>query len=361
MFRFILSVFIFLFSFNFLFAANESEIKKLINDYKKNVKGAQISIISKTFNTGSNKYNAFILSSYNLNDENSYYQYDYKNTTVYICSADNDILSNCKNINLYKLRIMNEDTAIAVSKNYITFEINGGDMKYYLTLKEKNGEFYLHKFTRAYYLNEFSGDKEIVDQLSSDEASNNYKIKMEDITFEDLMPVKMPVLLLKDYPALKYDIYDAVSSYEGDNINSKTAEFKVGSKSFTAIALTSSYMDYQLPSHTDSWCQSTGSIAFICDGTGKNISNCRKGGFNTSATCGSAYIVTKDEYITFETSGQNRRGIETYNYTTYRYINGDFYLHKDSTLEHDVDDEETAGETTIHYSAKGKYDTLFAN
>ena len=102
MFRFILSVFILLFSFNFLFAANESEIKKLINDYKKNVKGAQISIISKTFNTGSNKYNAFILSSYNLNDEDSYYQYDYKNTTVYICSSNNNTLSNCKNINLYK-------------------------------------------------------------------------------------------------------------------------------------------------------------------------------------------------------------------------------------------------------------------
>lgn len=38
MFRFILSVFILLFSFNFLFAANESEIKKLINDYKKMLK-----------------------------------------------------------------------------------------------------------------------------------------------------------------------------------------------------------------------------------------------------------------------------------------------------------------------------------
>lgn len=361
MFRFILSVFIFLFSFNFLFAANESEIKKLINDYKKNIDGAQISIISKTFNTGLKEYNAFILSSYNLNDEDSYYQYDYKNTTVYICSSNNNTLSNCKNINLYKLRKMNDDTVIAVSKNYITFEINGGDMKYYLTLKEKNGEFYLHKFTRAYLLIEFSRDEEIVDQLSSDEAAKNYIIKIEDVTFEDLMPEKMPVSLLKDYPALKYDIYDAVSSYEGDNINSETAEFKVGNKSFTAIALTSSYMDYQLPSHTDSWCQSTGSIAFICDGTGKNISNCRKGGFTTYASCGGASIVTKDGYITFETSGQNRHGIETYNYTTYRYVNGDFYLHKDSTVEHDVHDEETDGETTIHYSAKGKYNTLFAN
>ena len=107
MFRFILSVFILLFSFNFLFAANESEIKKLINDYKKNVKGAQISIISKTFNTGSNKYNAFILSSYNLNDEDSYYEETaeivFKSILYYVLFTDGETktLNRCKEIAKY--------------------------------------------------------------------------------------------------------------------------------------------------------------------------------------------------------------------------------------------------------------------
>lgn len=362
--RFILSIFIFLFSFNFLFAASESEIKKLINDYKKNVEGAKISVISKTFSTGGKEYNAFILSSYNANknaDVYPYHPYEYKNTTIYICSTKDSIISKCQSINLYKLRTSENNAAVTVNKNYITFEISNDFLKYYLTLKEKNGEFYLHKLTSASTIPEFGGDKGIVLQYTSDDAAKNYKIKMENITFEYLMPEKMPISVLKDYPSLKNDIYDAVSSFEGDNVNTETTEFKLGNKEFTAIAVTSSYADYQLPSHTDSWCSSTGSTAFICDGTGKKISNCRKGSFNTSATCGSASIVTKDEYITFETSGQDRYGIETYNYTTYRYINGDFYLHKSSTVEHNVEDEETDGETTFHYNAKGKYDTLFAN
>ena len=362
--KFILSIFIFLFSFNFLVAASESEIKKLINDYKKNVEGTKISVISKTFNTGDTEYNAFILSSYDANknaDVYPYHPYEYKNTTVYICNTKDSILSKCQSINLYKLRTSEKDAAVTVNKNYITFEISNDFLKYYLILKEKNGEFYLHKFTSASTIPEFSEDKEIVLQYTSDEAAKNYKIKMQDITFEDLMPEKMPVSILKDYPSLKNDIYEIISSFEGDNVNTTSTEFKIAGKEFTAIAVTSSYADYQLPSHTDSWCSSTGNAAFICDGTGKKITNCRKGSFNTSSTRGSASIVTKDEYITFETSGQNRHGIETYNYTTYRYINGGFYLHKDSTVEHYVEDEETDGETTIHYNAKGKYNTLFAN
>lgn len=197
--------------------------------------------------------------------------------------------------------------------------------------------------------------------LSTEGVSKSFKIKMEDITIADLIPSRIPTTLINKYPALKDSISRAVSGFEGDNLNETITEFKIGNKAFTAIALTSSYSDTQLLSSTSSWCISAGSIAFLCDGTGKNISNCRKGGFNTGSTCGSASIVTKDGYITFETQGQNRHGIETYNYTTYRYINGDFYLHKNSTVEHDVEDEQTNGETTVHYNAKGKYDTLFAN
>lgn len=361
--RFILSFLMILSSFSFLYAANGNEAVKLINEYKNTVEGDKISVISKSFTTGQKKYSAFILSSYNDNnneDTYPYNPYDFKNTRVFICN-DDATLSKCQSINLYKIRTKEDDTAISVSKNYITFELATEDnTKYYLTLKEKNGEFYLHKFTSSYILNEVSGDKDIVNQYTSDDTAKSYKIKMKDITIEDLIPEKISSTLTKKYPALENDIYNAVTSFAGDNIDTQTAEFKIGSKEFTAIALTSSYSEYQLPSHTDSWCSSTGNIAFICDGTGKNISNCRKGMFNTDAACGSASIVTKDEYITFETDGQNRHGKETYNYTTYRYINGDFYLHKSSTVEHYVEDEETNGETTVHYSAKGKYNILFA-
>lgn len=354
MFRLLLSVFIFLFSFNFLFA--QDTVESIIDKYEAEFKNYSTSFITKSFNINQKQYTAIYISSYKegfSKIENTSY---IKNTnyTAYICESNNNKLSKCKKLNLYRLGSFVPLYDISISGRYITFK--SGD--YYLTLKEKNGEFYLHKFTTL--LHDENGE-EYGELLSSEDASKNFKIKMEDITIADLIPSRIPANLINNYPSLKNNIYRAVSDFEGYNVNTNTAEFKIGNKEFTAIALTSNYSDTQLISSTSSWCIPAGSTAFICDGTGKKISNCRKGSFNTSATCGSASIVTKDEYITFETSGQDRHGIETYNYTTYRYINGDFYLHKSSTVEHNVEDEETDGETTFHYNAKGKYDTLFAN
>lgn len=350
--RFILSIFIFLFSFNFLYA--EDSVESLIEKYKKEYKNNTIKFVDKNFNINSKQYVAIYISSYNnvpYKDGESYI--DNMNYTTYICDSNNTTLSKCKKLNLYELGSFGGPYNISVSGRYITFE--SGD--YFLTLKEKNSEFYLHKLTRLMTGEDGNDYGEL---LSTEDVSKSFKIKMEDITIADLIPSRMPTTLINKYPSLKDSISRAVSGFEGDNLNETITEFKIGNKAFTAIALTSSYSDTQLLSSTSSWCISAGSIAFICDGTGKNISNCRKGGFNTGSTCGSASIVTKDGYITFETQGQNRHGIETYNYTTYRYINGDFYLHKNSTVEHDVEDEQTNGETTVHYNAKGKYDTLFA-
>ena len=351
--RFILSFFIFLLSFIFSYA--EDSVESIIEKYKKEYKNNTIKFVDKNFNINSKQYVAIYISSYNnvpYKDGESYI--DNMNYTAYICDSNNTTLSKCKKLNLYELGSFEGPYNISVSGRYITFE--SGD--YFLTLKEKNSEFYLHKFTRL-----MTGEdgNDFGELLSTEGVSKSFKIKMEDITIADLIPSRIPTTLINKYPALKDSISRAVSGFEGDNLNETITEFKIGNKAFTAIALTSSYSDTQLLSSTSSWCISAGSIAFLCDGTGKNISNCRKGGFNTGSTCGSASIVTKNGYITFETQGQNRHGIETYNYTTYRYINGDFYLHKNSTVEHDVEDEQTNGETTVHYNAKGKYDTLFAN
>lgn len=347
--RFILPFFIILFSFNLSYAEEQYDYTKIIDDYKKNIEGKKFSITSKTFSINSKEYSAFMLSSYNTVGNENYY----KNTTVYICNSNNSKLSNCKSLNLYKLRTADNAT-IAVSKNYITFEMpTEYYSKYYLTLKENNGEFYLHKLTRSLY-------EEQAELLSNESVSKSFKIKMEDITMADLMPSRIPTALIKSYPSLKNKIYCAVSSFDGNGIDTAVSEFKIDKKDFTAIAIVSNYISGQAYSNTSGgWMVPAGDATFICDGIGKNISNCREGGTRIGPS-EDLSIATKNGYITFETSYQNGPGYGTKTYLTFRYINGNFYHHKYAESHNDYHSgfDET---TYIFYDANGKYNILFTD
>ena len=286
--RFILSFFIFLFSFNFLYAEEQYDSTKIIDDYKKNMEGKKFSITSKTFRINSKEYSAFMLSSYDTVGKENYY----KNTTVYICNSSNSKLSNCKSLNIYRLRTADNAT-IAVSKNYITFEMpTEYYSKHYLTLKENNGEFYLHKLTRSLY-------EEQPELLSNENVSKSFKIKMEDITIADLMPSRIPTPLINKYPSLKNNIYNAVSGFDGNAIDTAVSEFKIDKKDFTAIAIVANYNSGQAYSNTSGgWMVPAGDVTFICDGLGNNISNCRKGG-TLIGPSEVLSIATKNGYITF--------------------------------------------------------------
>lgn len=346
--RFILSFFIFLFSFNFLYAEEQYDSIKIIDDYKKNMEGKKFSITSKTFRINSKEYSAFVLSSYDTVGKENYY----KNTTVYICNSSNSKLSNCKSLNIYRLRTADNAT-IAVSKNYITFEMpTEYYSKHYLTLKENNGEFYLHKLTRSLY-------EEQPELLSNENVSKSFKIKMEDIAIADLMPSRIPTPLINKYPSLKNNIYNAVSGFDGNAIDTAVSEFKIDKKDFTAIAIVANYNSGQAYSNTSGgWMVPAGDITFICDGLGNNISNCRKGG-TLIGPSEVLSIATKNGYITFETAYQNGPGYGTKKYLTFRYINGNFYHHKytESYNNYQSDDETTY----ILYEAKGKYNILFTD
>ena len=161
--RFILSIFIFLFSFNFLYAGESLET--LVSKYKNKYSNNDIAVDEQTFVINSQEYTTVALSAY-IQEESDYT--DYTNTTVYICKSKGSEYYDCKSIDLYLLRD-EENISFAAARQFITFEIGN----YYLTLKEKDDEFYLHKFSTVLMGEQ---DKEYTEVLSSEEYAKSFKI-----------------------------------------------------------------------------------------------------------------------------------------------------------------------------------------
>lgn len=338
--RFILSIFIFLFSFNFLYAGESLET--LVSKYKNKYSNNDIAVDEQTFVINSQEYTTVALSAY-IQEESDYT--DYTNTTVYICKSKGSEYYDCKSIDLYLLRD-EENISFAAARKFITFEIGN----YYLTLKEKDDEFYLHKFSTVLMGEQ---DKEYTEVLSSEEYAKSFKIKMQDITPFDLIASSSN---LKDYtvkhPELKNFIYNIIMENKENTLNNDVTPAKINGKDFSIFTFVSNADN--LLSTTDSWCYSNFGKTVICEGSTK-LKNCKSAYINITSSCGTPSVNVENDLVTFSLSGQDRHGIESYSYTIFKYINNDFYLHREYTVRQDVHGEEP-DEVEEFYSVRdGQY------
>lgn len=154
--------------------------------------------------------------------------------------------------------------------------------------------------------------------------------------------------LVKTYPFLEDYVNIVTGNSEGDMLDVSSSSFKIGDKNFIAVYFSTFYSEDQLPSTTSSWCGPTGSGLVICDSSNGDC----KSTFVPLEGCYSG-IVHKNGYVTFETGEQDRRGNANDYYYTFKYINGDFYLHQFSATYENVD-EENSEKTYIYYRADQK-------
>ena len=196
-------------------------------------------------------------------------------------------------------------------------------------------------------------DKEYTEVLSSEEYANSFKIKMQDITPFDLIASSSN---LKDYtvkyPELKNFIYNIIMKNKENTLNNDVTPAKINGKDFSIFTFVSNADN--LLSTTDSWCYSNFGKTVICEGSTK-LKNCKSAYINITSSCGTPSVNVENDLVTFSLSGQDRHGIESYSYTIFKYINNDFYLHREYTVRQDVHGEEP-DEVEEFYSVKdGQY------